>query len=224
MSGWPPSSPSGPVHLPVEAVPEREVGVQPRAVGAGVGVSEVEGVLHVVEVADLQVPVDRVELLRREHHVLHLGATHPFDPDVELAAGQGLGDDAHERPAGQEAGVDLDDDAQHVLAVEEDRPGVGERELPRRDRRQGRAGIHDERVPPHAGEDPHAAPRPALLVVDAEGDLLPDWASRRSRAAHGPAGPRSGPTRAPGRRRRSRGPAPRRPGRTANRARRSPAG
>ena len=132
-----------------------------------------ERVLHVVEVADLQVPVDRVELLGGEHHVLHLGPTHPFDPDVELAAGQGLGHDAHERPAGQEADVDLDDDAQHVLAVEEDRPGVGEGELAGRDRRQGCAGIHDERVPPDAGEDPHAAARTALVVVDAERHLFP---------------------------------------------------
>ena len=51
-------------------------------------------------------------------------------------------------------------------------PGSVKRELPRRDRGQGRAGIHDERVPAVAGEDPHAMPRASLLVVDAEGDVF----------------------------------------------------
>ena len=54
-----------PVGLAVEAVPEGEVGVQPRPVRALVAVGEVERVLHVVEVADLEVAVDRIELLRR---------------------------------------------------------------------------------------------------------------------------------------------------------------
>ena len=61
----------------------------------------------------------------------------------------------------------------HVLAVEEDRAVVGERELARRDRRQRGAGIHDERVPPDAGEDPHAASRATVFVVDTEADRSP---------------------------------------------------
>ena len=53
-----------PVGLAVEAVPEGEVGVQPRPIGALVALAEVERVLHVVEVADLEVAVHRIELLR----------------------------------------------------------------------------------------------------------------------------------------------------------------
>ena len=100
-------------------------------------------------------------------------------------------------PPGQEAGVDLDDDAEHVLAVEEDRAGIGESELPGRDRRQGGAGIHDERVPARAGEDPHAVPSASLPIVDAEGDRFPDG-PRRCPAADGSAAPRRCPERASG--------------------------
>ncbi len=35
------------------------------------------------------------------------------------------------------------------------------------------AGVHDERVPADAGEDPDAVPRASLFVVDAEGDAFP---------------------------------------------------
>ena len=137
-----------------------------------------ERVLHVVQVADLQIPVHRVELLRGEHHVLHLGAAHSFDPDVERSPGERLGDDADEPPVREEAGVDLDDDAEHVLAVQEDRAGIGESELVGSDRRQGGSSIHDERIPPRPGEDPQATPGATLRIVDAEGDRL----SRRTDA------------------------------------------
>src|SRR6476661_1845922 len=53
---------TAPVDRAVEAVPEVEVGVQTGPVGAAVGVTELEGVLHVVEVTYLQVSVHLVEL------------------------------------------------------------------------------------------------------------------------------------------------------------------
>ncbi len=93
-----------PVGLPVEPVPEREVRVQPRAVRAEIAAREVERVLHVVEVADLEVPVHRIELLRRQHEVLDLGSPDALDPDVELAARERLGDDADQRRTAQERG------------------------------------------------------------------------------------------------------------------------
>ena len=131
VSGWSPSVVERPVDLAVEPVPEGEVGVQPGPVGAQVARPEVERVLHVVEVADLEVAVHRVELLRRQHHVLHLGPAHAFDPDVEPAPGERLRDDADQLRAAEQRGVDLDDEAEHVLAVEEDRAGIGERQLAR---------------------------------------------------------------------------------------------
>src|SRR5687767_6086008 len=68
--------------------------------------------------------------------------------------------------------VEFDDEAQDVLAVEEDRPRIGERELARRDRGQCRVRVHDERVPARPGEDAHPVPGAALLVVHPERDDL----------------------------------------------------
>ena len=62
-----------PVHLTIEAIPESEVGVEPGAIRPLLGLSEVKCVLGVVQVADLQVAVHRVELLRRQHQVGYLG-------------------------------------------------------------------------------------------------------------------------------------------------------
>jgi hypothetical protein len=91
-----------PARLAVEAVPEGQVGVQARAVGAQVRRGEMETVLHVVDVPDLQITVDLVELLRRQQHVLHLRPTHPLEPDVHPAARQRLGHNADEPGAVEE--------------------------------------------------------------------------------------------------------------------------
>ena len=161
-----------PVGLPVEPVPEREVRVQPRAVRAEIAVREVERVLHVVEVADLEVPVHRIELLRRQHEVLDLGSPDALDPDVELAARERFSDDADERRTAQERGVDLDHEAEDVLAVHVDRPVIGELHLAGRDRLERRGRVHDERIPARAGEDANAVAGAALRVVHAERDGL----------------------------------------------------
>ena len=84
-----------PVLLAVQAVPERQVGIEPRSEGTRVGVTEMERVLHVVEIADLEVAVDLVELPGCEHHVLHLGTPYALDPHIELSPGQRLGHDTH---------------------------------------------------------------------------------------------------------------------------------
>jgi hypothetical protein len=107
-------------------------------------------------------------LFRRQHQVLHLRATDALDAHVERAACQGLGDNADKLRAVQQSCVDLDDEAEDVLSVEEDRARVGERELSRRDRLERRGGVHDERIPARAGEGPDAASRPAVFVVDPE--------------------------------------------------------
>src|SRR5918995_3872174 len=91
-----------PARLAVETVPEGEVRVQPRTVGAEVGRGEMEAVLQVVDVPDLQVTVDLVELLRGEQHVLDLRPPDPLQPNVESAARQRLRDHSHERGAVEE--------------------------------------------------------------------------------------------------------------------------
>ena len=120
-----------PVHLPVEAVPEGKVGVQPGTVCAQVGLREMEGVLGVVQVTDLQVAVDLVELLRRQHQVFDLRSAGALEPDVELAPGQGFRDHPDQRRAAEHRAVELDDQAEDVLAVEVNRTRVGEGELAR---------------------------------------------------------------------------------------------
>src|ERR687898_2869668 len=120
---------SWPVGAAVEAVPEGKVGVQPRAIGSLVGLGQVERILHVVEVADLEVAVHDVELFRREHEVLHLRAADTLESDWELAPRQRLRHHSEGAfSAEQLSAVDLNDEAQPVLAVEKDRAGIRERE------------------------------------------------------------------------------------------------
>ena len=170
----------GPVSLPIQAVPEGEVGVQPCAVGALVALRELKRILHVVEVPDLEISIDRVELLRSQHHVLHLGPPNPLDPNVERPACQRLCNQTDQFGAAQERAVDLDDEAEDVLAIEIDRARIGELQLPGRDRLQRRGSIHHERIPADPGEHVNAVRCSAVHVVDAEFDRL---ASRRGARA-----------------------------------------
>ena len=135
--------------------------------------AEVERVVHVVKVADLEIPVHRVELLRRQHQVGHLGPPGALEADVEAASRQGLRDHAEQLGAARQHGaVDLDHQAQDVLAVEVDRARVGERELSRGDRLQCGRRIHDERIPPQAGEHANAVGLASALVVHPHRDRL----------------------------------------------------
>jgi hypothetical protein len=71
------------------------------------------------------------------HQVGHLGPPGALEAYVEAAARQGLRDHADQfGAAGQHGAVDLDHQAENVLAVEVDRARVGERELARGDRLQ----------------------------------------------------------------------------------------
>ncbi len=71
-----------------------------------------ERVLHVVEVADLEVAVDLVELLRPEHQVLDLRPADALDAHVKAPARPRLRDDGDERRVAEEPrAVELDDEA-----------------------------------------------------------------------------------------------------------------
>src|SRR4029453_15819355 len=86
-----------PIDLAVQAIYGGGVGVQPGAVGATVVFTHVEGVFEIVEIAHLQIAVDLVELLRRQHVVLDLGAAEPFYADRELAGHHRLANHGEQR-------------------------------------------------------------------------------------------------------------------------------
>src|SRR5580700_6416986 len=54
--------------------------------------------------------------------------------------------------------VDLDDDAEHVLAVQVDRTRLSEGQLAGFDGLEGRRGVHDERIPARSREDSRPVP------------------------------------------------------------------
>ena len=62
--------------------------------------------------------------------------------------------------------VDLDDEAQDVLPVHEDRAVLGERELLGRDRLQRRGRVEDERIPTRSRERANPVALAARLVID----------------------------------------------------------
>src|SRR4051794_29759525 len=84
----------GPVDVAVEAVPEGKVRVQTRPVRTRVGIGQVERVFHVVQVANLEVAVEGVELLRREHEILDLRPADPLQSNTQPTACQRLRDHA----------------------------------------------------------------------------------------------------------------------------------
>ena len=88
--------------LPSRPSQKREIRIQPRAVRAHVAIREMEAVLHVVDVADLEIAVDLVELLGRQQQVLDLRPADPLDADADLATRQRLRDDPDQlaRPPG----------------------------------------------------------------------------------------------------------------------------
>lgn len=59
-----------PINFTVKAVKESEIGVQPRAICAGIVLGNIECILFVIDVADLQIPINIVEDFRTESDVL----------------------------------------------------------------------------------------------------------------------------------------------------------
>ena len=91
---------------------------------------EVEGVLIVVEVPDLEIPIDGVKHLRTEGDVLHLRAPHPLQAHWPLAGAESLADHGeHRSTLEQGRPLDPEDDGQDILAVEPVGPDFLEGEL-----------------------------------------------------------------------------------------------
>src|SRR5258705_8424263 len=88
-----------PISFSVEAVVESKIGVQPCAIRPNVVLGQVEGVFIVVQIANLEVPVDRIEDLRTEAHILDFRAADAFQSYRPLAGCHSLTDDSKQRPA-----------------------------------------------------------------------------------------------------------------------------
>ncbi|CAM5723042.1 hypothetical protein SHIRM173S_06248 [Streptomyces hirsutus] len=177
-----------PVGLAVQPVEEGQIGAQPGAVGSDVVLAQVEGVLRVVEVADLEIAVDGIELRAPHDDVLDLRSAHALQPDRVTVGGHGLADDGHQRAgvaAEHRGDVEFEDDGQHVHAVQ----GVGgpglERQLLLRLGGQHACQVDEERIEPRTGEDPHTARLGRLLLADPERDLRPARRGARAGLHHG---------------------------------------
>src|SRR5215470_12247628 len=108
-----------PVGLPVQRIPEREIGVQSRAVGADIIRHEREGVLAVVEVTDLQVTVDLIERLEAHGYVLDLGSAESLNADGSRSRLQCLAHDGEYRAAAEQLRpLELEHDREDVGSVE----------------------------------------------------------------------------------------------------------
>src|SRR6266849_2006372 len=88
-----------PISFSVEAVVEGKIGVQPCAIRSNVVLGKVEGVFIVVQVANLEIPINRIEYLRTESHILDFRPANPFQPDRPFVGRQSLGDYGEQRPA-----------------------------------------------------------------------------------------------------------------------------
>src|SRR5258708_3481056 len=88
-----------PISFSVEAIVESEISVQPCAIRSNVVLGEVEGVFIVVQVANLEIPINGIEYLRTESDILDFRPANPFQPNRPLAGRNSLGDDGEQRPA-----------------------------------------------------------------------------------------------------------------------------
>src|SRR6266850_2513290 len=127
---------------------------------------KVEGVFIVVQVANLEIPINRIEYRRTESDILDLRPANPFQPDRSFAGRQSLADDGEHRPAlKQSCPLDSQHNSQYILAVESVGTDLLERELSRREGLYGHRTVKEERIGPLSCKDMQASPSAALLVV-----------------------------------------------------------
>ena len=88
-----------PISFSVEAVVESKIGVQPCAIRSNVVLGKIEGVFIIVQVANLEIPINRIEYLRTESDILDFRPANPFQPDRPFAGRQSLADYGEHRPA-----------------------------------------------------------------------------------------------------------------------------
>src|SRR5258708_30908848 len=107
------------ISVAVEAVVESEIGVQAGAIRTNVVLGDVEGVFIVVQVANLEIPIDLIEYLRAEANILDFRPADAFQPDRPFAGRQSLANDSEHRSALKHSRpLDCQDNCQDILAVE----------------------------------------------------------------------------------------------------------
>src|SRR2546425_10634466 len=108
-----------PISFSVEAIVESEIGVQPCAIRTNVVLGKVEGVFIVVQVANLEIPINPIEYLCAEADILDFRPSDSFQPYGPFAGRQSLADDSEHRPALKHSRpLDCQDNCQDILAVE----------------------------------------------------------------------------------------------------------
>src|SRR5258705_3678635 len=143
-----------PVSFSVEAIVESEIGVQPCAIRSDVGLGKVEGVFIVVQVANLKIPINRIENLGTESDILDFRPANPLQTDRPFAGRQSLADDSEHGPAlEQSCPLDFQHNSQNILAVESIGTDLLERELSRRESLCGHRTVEEERIGPLSRED-----------------------------------------------------------------------
>src|ERR1700730_17486097 len=167
-----------PVRLSVESIVEGKIGVQPCANRPNIVLRKVEGVFIVVEVANLQIPIDRIERLGAQGDVLDLRPTYPFQPDLPFSRRQRFADHSEHRPTFEKRRpLDLENNCQDILAVEQVGANFFERELSCLHGLSGHRSVKEERIGPLPCEDVDAFAAATLLVVHAEWNDLAAWCS-----------------------------------------------
>ena len=115
---------------------------------------KVEGVFVVVQVANLEIPINRIEYLRTESDILDFRPANPFQPDRPFAGRQSLADYSEHGPAlEQSCPLDFQHNSQDILAVESVGTDLLERELSRREGLCGHRTVKEERIGPLSCED-----------------------------------------------------------------------
>src|SRR6266481_8891599 len=108
-----------PISFSVEAVVESKIGVQPCAIRSNVVLGKIEGVFIVVQVANLEIPIDRIEYLRAEADILDFRPADSFQPYRPFSGRQSLADDSEHRPTLKHSRpLDCQHNCQKILAVE----------------------------------------------------------------------------------------------------------
>src|SRR5207245_7272931 len=129
----------------------------PCAIRSNVVLGKVEGVFIVVQVANLEIPIDRIEYLGTESDILDFRPANPFQPDRSFAGRQSLADDSEHGPAlEQSCPLDFQHNSQNILTVESVRTDLLECELSRRQGLCSHRTVEEERIGPLSREDMHA--------------------------------------------------------------------
>ena len=82
VRGWAPSASGGQSVFWSRPSQKREIRVHPRAIGTKVCRPQLECVLLVIQIANIQIPVDGVEVLCAEDDAFHQGAAEALQTDA----------------------------------------------------------------------------------------------------------------------------------------------